>query len=115
MPAVTVENPLTLPRVAAPAEARQRPVLAVTTAPSGFEGEGFPVRRAFAGIDYKHLDPFIMMDQMGEVEYAPGEPKGTPGTPTAASRPSRTSSTGSSTTRTRRAVAARSPTATPSG
>src|SRR4029078_10854801 len=26
----------------------------------------------------KHLDPFIMMDQMGEVEYAPGEPKGTP-------------------------------------
>lgn len=31
-----------------------------------------------------------MMDQMGEVEYAPGEPKGTPGTRTAASRPSRT-------------------------
>ena len=50
----------------------------MTTAPSGFEGEGFPVRRAFAGIDYQHLDPFIMMDQMGEVEYAPGEPKGTP-------------------------------------
>jgi hypothetical protein len=78
MPAVTVENPLTLPRVAAPEGARPRPVLAVATAPSGFEGEGFPVRRAFAGIDYKHLDPFIMMDQMGEVEYAPGEPKGTP-------------------------------------
>ncbi|MFH8567724.1 pirin family protein [Streptomyces sp. NPDC017993] len=78
MPAVTVENPLTLPRVAAPAEARTRPVLAVATAPSGFEGEGFPVRRAFAGIDYKHLDPFIMMDQMGEVDYQPGEPKGTP-------------------------------------
>ncbi|CAL9468932.1 hypothetical protein SUDANB58_02811 [Streptomyces sp. enrichment culture] len=78
MPAVTVENPLTLPRVAAPADALARPVLAVTTAPSGFEGEGFPVRRAFAGIDYRHLDPFIMMDQMGEVEYAPGEPKGTP-------------------------------------
>ena len=36
------------------------------------------MRRAFAGIDHKHLDPFIMMDQMGEVEYAPGEPKGTP-------------------------------------
>ncbi|WP_432141307.1 hypothetical protein [Streptomyces sp. bgisy084] len=75
MPAVTVENPLTLPRVAAPVAAPARPVLAVATAPSGFEGEGFPVRRAFAGIDYKHLDPFIMMDQMGEVEYAPGEPK----------------------------------------
>ncbi|GAA1012663.1 pirin family protein [Streptomyces thermogriseus] len=78
MPAVTVENPLTLPRVAAPADAVARPVLAVTTAPSGFEGEGFPVRRAFAGINYRYLDPFIMMDQMGEVEYAPGEPKGTP-------------------------------------
>ena len=50
----------------------------VTTAPSGYEGEGFPVRRAFAGIDLQHLDPFIMMDQMGEVEYAPGEAKGTP-------------------------------------
>ncbi|MEU6174829.1 pirin family protein [Streptantibioticus parmotrematis] len=78
MPAVTVENPLTLPRVAAPAEATARPVLGVGTAPSGFEGEGFPVRRAFAGIDHQHLDPFIMMDQMGEVEYAPGEAKGTP-------------------------------------
>ncbi|MBB4887643.1 pirin family protein [Streptomyces netropsis] len=78
MPAVTVENPLTLPRVAAPADGRQRPVLHVATAPSGFEGEGFPVRRAFAGIHYKYLDPFIMMDQMGEVDYGPGEPKGTP-------------------------------------
>ncbi|MFD8191913.1 pirin family protein [Streptomyces wuyuanensis] len=78
MPAVTVENPLTLPRVTAADDAVQRPVLAVTTAPQGYEGEGFPVRRAFAGINYKHLDPFIMMDQMGEVEYAPGEPKGTP-------------------------------------
>ncbi|MEU4170582.1 pirin family protein [Streptomyces sp. NPDC026665] len=78
MPAVTVENPLALPRVAAPVDAVDRPVLTVTTAPQGFEGEGFPVRRAFAGINYRHLDPFIMMDQMGEVEYAPGEPKGTP-------------------------------------
>ncbi|MFD3452243.1 pirin family protein [Streptomyces sp. NPDC058691] len=78
MPAVTVENPLTLPRVTAPAGANARRALQVTTAPAGFEGEGFPVRRAFAGIDYKNLDPFIMMDQMGEVEYAPGEPKGTP-------------------------------------
>ncbi|MEU0087310.1 pirin family protein [Streptomyces sp. NPDC006274] len=78
MPAVTVENPITLPSVAAPAEALPRPVLAVSTAPSGFEGEGFPVRRAFAGISYQYLDPFIMMDQMGEVEYAAGEPKGTP-------------------------------------
>ncbi|MGW0559819.1 pirin family protein [Streptomyces sp. NPDC003016] len=78
MPAVTVENPLALPKVVAPSDALSRPVLAVTTAPGGFEGEGFPVRRAFAGIDYTYLDPFIMMDQMGEVEYGAGEPKGTP-------------------------------------
>ncbi|MDQ0938329.1 redox-sensitive bicupin YhaK (pirin superfamily) [Streptomyces sp. V1I1] len=50
----------------------------MTDAPQGFEGEGFPVRRALAGIDLRHLDPFLMMDQMGEVEYSPGEPKGTP-------------------------------------
>ncbi|MFE0463478.1 pirin family protein [Kitasatospora sp. NPDC058965] len=80
MPAVTVENPLTLPRVATPDPATTvaRPVLAVATAPEGFEGEGFPVRRAFAKINQKYLSPFIMMDQMGEVEYAAGEPKGTP-------------------------------------
>ena len=50
----------------------------MNTAPSGFEGEGFPVRRAFAGTSIADLDPFIHMDQMGEVNYAPGEPKGTP-------------------------------------
>ena len=44
----------------------------------GFEGEGFPVRRAFAGVDLADLDPFIHMDQMGEVEYAPGRAEGHP-------------------------------------
>ncbi len=77
MPAVTVENVLVLPRVGEPAGA-ERAVVSVTTAPSGVEGEGFPVRRAFAGVDLKQLDPFVHMDQMGEVDYAPGEPKGTP-------------------------------------
>jgi quercetin 2,3-dioxygenase len=76
MPAVTVDNVLTLPKVAAPAGAH-RPVRSVTTAPTGYEGEGFPVRRAFAGVSMADLDPFIHMDQMGEVEYGPGEPKGT--------------------------------------
>src|SRR5688500_10872807 len=79
MPAVTVENPLTLPRLPEPDATvlKPRPVTSVTTAPHGFEGEGFPVRRAFAGVDLQLLDPFVHMDQMGEVEYAPGEPKGT--------------------------------------
>jgi redox-sensitive bicupin YhaK (pirin superfamily) len=79
MPAITVDDLTVLPRLKTPGLGDQpRPVLQVTTAPQGLEGEGFPVRRAFAGIDMRHLDPFIMMDQMGEVEYAPGEPKGTP-------------------------------------
>ena len=77
MPAVTADT-LTLPRVPRGQLGDvERPVLSVTTAPQGYEGEGFPVRRAFAGIAPRYLDPFIMMDQMGEVEYAPGEPKGT--------------------------------------
>jgi redox-sensitive bicupin YhaK (pirin superfamily) len=77
MPAVTADT-LTLPRVAAAGLGDvERPVKSLTTAPLGLEGEGFPVRRAFAGVDYRDLDPFIMMDQMGEVEYAPYEPKGT--------------------------------------
>jgi len=79
MPAVTVDDLTVLERLGAPGLGDQpRPVWQVTTAPQGHEGEGFPVCRAFAGIDLAHLDPFIMMDQMGEVEYAPGEPKGTP-------------------------------------
>src|SRR6188472_3713028 len=79
MLAVTVDDLTTLARLPAPGLGDQpRPVWQVTTAPHGYEGEGFPVRRAFAGIDLQQLDPFIMMDQMGEVDYGPGEPKGTP-------------------------------------
>jgi quercetin 2,3-dioxygenase len=80
MPAVTVENPLALPRIphANPTTDTDRRVESVTTAPKGFEGEGFPVRRAFAGVDLGVLDPFVHMDQMGEVDYGPGEPKSTP-------------------------------------
>ena len=80
MPAVTVDDITVLPRIPAldVAATRIRPVRSVTSAPSGYEGEGFPVRRAFAGVDLADLDPFVHMDQMGEVEYAPGEPKGTP-------------------------------------
>jgi quercetin 2,3-dioxygenase len=77
MPAVTAD-PLTVPRLPQPAaDSRDRRVLSVTTAPRGVEGEGFPVRRAFAGVDLRQLDPFVHMDQMGEVDYAPFEPKGT--------------------------------------
>jgi redox-sensitive bicupin YhaK (pirin superfamily) len=80
MPAITSANPLALPRIPQlePALTLDRPVISITSAPSALEGEGFPVRRAFAGVSKAELDPFVHMDQMGEVDYAPGEPKGTP-------------------------------------
>ncbi len=80
MPAIVVDDITVLPRVPEPdpMAGRQRAVRSITSAPRGFEGEGFPVRRAFAGVDLAELDPFVHLDQMGEVEYAPGEPKGTP-------------------------------------
>jgi quercetin 2,3-dioxygenase len=77
MPAVTADT-LALPRLPdTAAEEAERPVKRVTTAPQAFEGEGFPVRRAFAGVPLEELDPFIHMDQMGSVDYGPGEPRGT--------------------------------------
>jgi quercetin 2,3-dioxygenase len=80
MPAVVVDDITVLPKVPVPdpAVARERPIRSVTDAPRGLEGEGFPVRRAFAGVALEDLDPFIHLDQMGEVQYAPGEAKGTP-------------------------------------
>jgi redox-sensitive bicupin YhaK (pirin superfamily) len=79
MPAISVDNPLELAKALKPETTdRPRRTTSITTAPRALEGEGFPVRRAFAGIDMADLDPFVHMDQMGEVDYGPGEPKGTP-------------------------------------
>jgi quercetin 2,3-dioxygenase len=77
MPAITADT-LTLPRIG-PADPQdtERPVRSITTGPRGYEGEGFPVVRAFAGVSAAALDPFVHMDQMGEVDYEPGEPRGT--------------------------------------
>lgn len=77
MPATTVADLTILERIPVADRDSSRAVRSLTTAPTGFEGDGFPVHRAFAGIDLDDLDPFVHMDQMGEVEYAPGEPKGT--------------------------------------
>ena len=79
MPAVSVENIMSLKRISEIEEtAISRNVEKVVDSPSGFEGEGFPVRRAFAQLSLENIDPFVMMDQMGEVEYEVGEAKGTP-------------------------------------
>src|SRR5579885_2497323 len=79
MPAATVENILTLPRIARPdAAQRQRPVAGIVSAPSMLEGAGFQVRRPFPGIDLRLTEPFLLLDHLGAVEYAPGEAKGAP-------------------------------------
>ena len=75
MPAVTVRDITVLPRVVADVNLRPRRVKSITTAPQGHEGEGFPVRRAFAGVDLADLDPFIHLDQMGCLLYTSPSPR----------------------------------------
>ena len=45
MPAISVSDITVLPRIFPRPSASARKVVKVTTAPQGFEGEGFPVRR----------------------------------------------------------------------
>lgn len=46
-----------------------------------FEGEGFAVRRPFPTSQLDHLGPFLLLDEMGPSENAPGEAKGAPDHP----------------------------------
>ncbi|MGH3771628.1 MAG: pirin family protein [Pseudonocardiaceae bacterium] len=79
MPAVTADT-MALPRLAHLPEqgTAWRPVAQVVTTLRTLEGEGFPVRRSFPTTELAHADPFVLLDHMGAVEYAPGEAKGTP-------------------------------------
>ena len=79
MPAVTADT-LTLPRLAALDEQSTswRPVGRVVVAGRFVEGEGFAVRRPFPSADLALADPFLLLDHLGAVEYAPGEAKGAP-------------------------------------
>jgi len=82
MPAVTATDILSLPRLDAPsATARSRRVAEMVTATVTFEGEGFQVRRPFPSASLRMADPFILLDHLGAVEYAPGEAKGAPDHP----------------------------------
>jgi redox-sensitive bicupin YhaK (pirin superfamily) len=81
MPALTPDDVTALPRIAVDERTTIRPVMGVVDAPTFLEGEGFQVRRAFAGIDLAAADPFLLLDHMGAVEYAPGEAKGAPDHP----------------------------------
>ena len=83
MPAIQPDNVLVLPRIVAVSDEStiDRPVVTVSNAPRMLEGEGFEVRRAFASVDLRLVDPFILLDHLGAVEYSPGEAKGAPDHP----------------------------------
>lgn len=58
-----------------------RSVIHVGTAHRQREGAGFIVRRPFPTYGLDQVDPFLMLDEMGPVEYAPGEAVGAPDHP----------------------------------
>jgi redox-sensitive bicupin YhaK (pirin superfamily) len=45
------------------------------------EGEGFAVRRPFPTPTLDHVDPFLLLDEMGPADLGPGEAKGAPDHP----------------------------------
>lgn len=80
MPAITVENPLVLPRLTpAGGDAIARPVRRVVTAHHQLEGAGFEIWRPFPGeLSMEEADPFLLLDQGGPTEYGPDEAVGAP-------------------------------------
>src|SRR4029077_5528483 len=58
-----------------------REVEKVVTAHKQREGGGFIVRRPFPGLGITAVDPFLLLDEMGPVEYAPGQAVGAPDHP----------------------------------
>jgi redox-sensitive bicupin YhaK (pirin superfamily) len=53
-------------------------VTRLVPAQRAIEGDGFVVRRPFPTSALSHLDPFLLFDHMGPVEFAPGQGAGTP-------------------------------------
>jgi hypothetical protein len=45
------------------------------------EGEGFVVNRSFPTNSLSHIDPFLLLDEMGPIDFKPGEAKGAPDHP----------------------------------
>ena len=82
MPALTPSDLDVLP-VLDDAAGPARPVQAVVTAQQSFEGGGFPVNRPFPqpNADLAETDPFLMLDEMGPIEYGPGQAVGAPDHP----------------------------------
>jgi quercetin 2,3-dioxygenase len=55
-----------------------RGVRQVFTAPRAQDGDGVELRRAFPGDTISDLDPFLLLDQMGPMEFAAGQARGFP-------------------------------------
>jgi redox-sensitive bicupin YhaK (pirin superfamily) len=58
-----------------------RPVAAIVPAIQTFEGEGFPVNRAFPRPGLDQVDPFLLLDEMPARDIEPGAAKGAPDHP----------------------------------
>jgi len=58
-----------------------RPVAAVVDAIETLEGGGFLVHRPFPTANLDMVDPFLLLDEMGPTEVAPGEAVGAPDHP----------------------------------
>lgn len=58
-----------------------RPVARLVTAHRQREGGGFTVRRPIPTRGIDQIDPFLLIDEMGPVDYAPGEAVGAPDHP----------------------------------
>jgi redox-sensitive bicupin YhaK (pirin superfamily) len=81
MPAISIDNPLVLPRIPRPHQTTtiSRPVARVVPAQHAIEGGGFEVYRPFPGaVSFEDADPFLLLDQMGPTDNGPGEAKGAP-------------------------------------
>lgn len=61
--------------------AHSRKILQIITAHQQREGAGFLVRRPFPTDGLDHVDPFLMLDEVGPVKYGPGDAIGAPDHP----------------------------------
>lgn len=55
-----------------------RPLDRIIESERTVEGGGFVVRRPFPTARVNHIDPFLLLDEMGPVDYAPGKAIGAP-------------------------------------
>ncbi len=58
-----------------------RTVAGVVNSIETLEGGGFLVRRPFPKASFSEFDPFLLLDEMGPMDVAPGEAKGAPDHP----------------------------------